>query len=128
MIGIEKIYAETKELGPIGGDNLGIFGGVDAVTDPLASIADIVSAVIGVMTIAAAVWTLFQIIIGGISWITAGGDKSKLQTARDKITNALIGLIIVVAGWAILALAGQFLGWDNILLGDTDILENLMGN
>lgn len=38
---------------------------------------------------------------GGISWITAGGDKSKVEQARDRITNAIVGMAFLVATIAV---------------------------
>lgn len=102
---------EGGGLGPFGGVNFGK-GGETAFT----SFTHAISAIIGLLTIVAAIWFLVQVTLGGISWITAAGEKNKLTEARDKITHAFIGLIIVVAGWSILALAGQFFGWDTILL------------
>ncbi|MFH0749889.1 MAG: hypothetical protein V1917_03170 [Candidatus Gottesmanbacteria bacterium] len=109
------------DLGKIGGTGpdagLGPFGGT-TFTGPTAfsAFTNAISAIIGLLTIVAAIWFLIQVTMGGISWITAAGDKAKLTEARDKISNAFIGLVVVVAGWAILALAGQFFGWDTILL------------
>lgn len=52
------------------------------------------------------------LILGGISWITSGGDKAALEAARNKIISALIGLIIVAASWAIFRFVGAALGFD----------------
>lgn len=114
------------ELGQIGGEGLGPFG--SSPGDGLTGITNIVSSVIGIMTIAAGIWFLFQFIIGGFNWINAGGDKSKLQTSKDRLTNAFVGLIIVVAGWAILALAGTFFGVDFTISDPTGTLQLLNPN
>lgn len=50
------------------------------------------------------------LIWGGIEWLTAGGDKSKTEGARTKITNAIIGLAIVAAALAISTVLGNFFG------------------
>jgi hypothetical protein len=50
------------------------------------------------------------LIWGGVEWITAGGDKSKTESARQKLTNAIIGLAIVAAAFAISAVLSQFFG------------------
>src|SRR5258708_7036583 len=50
------------------------------------------------------------LIWGGIEWITAGGDKSKTESARTKLTNAIIGLAIVAAAFAISTVLGNFFG------------------
>src|SRR3989304_10089326 len=51
-----------------------------------------------------------SLLIGGIQWITAGGDTKALDSARRRITNALVGLIIVVAAYAIALILEQVLG------------------
>ncbi|MEK7533108.1 MAG: hypothetical protein AAB542_01630 [Patescibacteria group bacterium] len=113
-------------LGQIGGSGLGPFG--ESAGDGITGITKIVSSIIGIMTVAAGIWFLFQFIIGGFNWINSGGDKAKLQTSRDRLTNALIGLIVVVAGWAILALAGTFFGFDFTLSNPGSLLEQLNPN
>jgi hypothetical protein len=52
--------------------------------------------------------------MGGIEWITSGGDKGKTESARNKITAAVIGLVILAASWAILGLVLQFLNAGDI--------------
>jgi hypothetical protein len=41
------------------------------------------------------------IIYGGITWTTAGGDETKVEQAQKTIKNSVIGLIIVIAAYAI---------------------------
>lgn len=83
----------------------------------------IISAVVGLMTVIAAIWFIFQFITAGYQWISSGGDKNNLNMARDKITNSLIGLIIVVAAWIVIGLIGTILGLD--ILNPGKILQNL---
>ena len=54
------------------------------------------------------------ILFGAIEWITSAGDKSKLENARNKITNAVIGLIILAASLAIFNLIAKFLGIESV--------------
>lgn len=53
---------------------------------------------------------LFQLVYAGINWITSGGDKGKTDTARGRIVAAIIGLVIVVASWAIFLFVLQLIG------------------
>jgi len=110
---MNKIFAAGSSLGTIGGDGLGPFA--NKTGNPIQSITTGISGVIGFLTILAAIWFLIQFLMGGISWISSAGDKAKLTEARERLTNAFIGLLVVVSGWAILALAGQFFGWGDIL-------------
>jgi hypothetical protein len=113
-------------LGQIGGGGgLGPFAGS---SDGITGVTKIISSVIGLMTIAAGIWFLFHLLIGGFNWMSAGGDKAKLQAARDKITNALIGLIVVVAAWSLLALASTFFGVDFTISNPGELLNRLSPN
>jgi len=60
----------------------------------------------------------FILVWGGLKWVTSGGDEKKVGEARAQITNALIGLAIVFAAWAIMKLIGTIFGID-ILKGLT---------
>lgn len=83
-------------------------------------IGNVISAVVGILIIVAAILAFLYLIIGGIQWITSGGDKAGMEAARGKITQAIVGLIIVAAAWAVMVLAGQFIGF-NILGGKFNI-------
>lgn len=126
----EKIFAQIP-LGTIGGEGLGPLGripyggGVSGGTAALTNVTQTISKVIGFMTISAAVWFIFQFLIGGFFWMSSGGDKAKLHEARDRITQSFVGLLIVVAGWSILALAGQFFGYDIVVSKPGDIINLL---
>jgi hypothetical protein len=101
-------------IGNIGGEGLGPFGNTPATSGPAAvdQITKVVSSFVGLLTIIASIWFLFQLLFGGYEWISSGGDAKRLVTARERILNGFIGLIIVIAAWAIVALVGEFLGYD----------------
>lgn len=65
---------------------------------------------VGTLLIIAALLAFLYLILGGIKWITSGGDKAGMEEARNKITHAIVGLIIVGAAWAIMILVQNFLG------------------
>lgn len=44
---------------------------------------------------------LAYLLYAGFLWMTAGGDDGKVKKARDMIFQAIIGLIIIVAAFAI---------------------------
>lgn len=76
----------------------------------ITDVGQLISAVVGTLLIIAALLAFFYLILGGIQWITAGGDKTGMEAARNKITHAIVGLIIVGAAWAIMLLVQNFLG------------------
>ena len=79
-------------------------------TIKILEIGPLISAVVGTMLIIAALLAFMYLILGGIQWITSGGDKTAMEAARNKITHAIVGLIIVGSSWAIMALVQNFLG------------------
>lgn len=54
---------------------------------------------------------------GGISWITSGGDKNKLQAARAKLTWAVGGLVVAFAAFFIVSIIGYLFNVDLLKLG-----------
>lgn len=48
-------------------------------------------------------------IIAGFNYITAGGDKAKVEIAQTKINHALIGLVIIAISFVLSAIAGKIL-------------------
>jgi hypothetical protein len=44
---------------------------------------------------------LFYFIYGGFKWMTAGGDEKGVGEAKTMIRNAVIGLVIIMASYAL---------------------------
>lgn len=68
----------------------------------------LVEIAIAFVIIVAALAFFFILILGGIKWITSGGDKGKVESARSQITAGLIGLVVVFSAWAILNIVENF--------------------
>jgi uncharacterized protein YacL len=67
-------------------------------------IGTVLSNVITIILIGAAIIALFFLIYGGIRWITSGGDKAKVETARNTIIAAIIGLIVALLAFFIITI------------------------
>lgn len=61
-----------------------------------------------IMIILCIVLAVIFIVLGGMQWITSGGDKTKLQAARAKLTWAVVGLIVAFSAFFIIGLIGYF--------------------
>jgi len=85
------------------------------VGDGVTIFARFLSSVVGLMTIIAIIWFIFTLITGAIGIMSAGSDKSALESARKKITTGFIGLVVTIAAIFILSLVGYLLGFNNIL-------------
>jgi hypothetical protein len=121
------VFAQTPhDLGSIGGEEgFGPWGnlGNKGIKEAAGALTSIISQLIGIMTIIAGIWFIFQFIIGAYGYMTAGGEQQKMTNATKKITSALIGLIVVVAAYAIMSLLGQLLGFEFLNLAP--LIENL---
>ncbi len=62
--------------------------GTSSFNDLLTQIVNIFSAIVGVIAV-------IMIIVGGLRYITSGGDSNKVSGAKNTLIYAIIGLIIV---------------------------------
>lgn len=79
----------------------------------------IISSGFSLLLIIAGLIAFAYILMGGIQWITSGGDKHGLEAARNKIIHAIVGLVVVASSWAIVLLLQNFLG--TAILGELPI-------
>lgn len=75
-------------------------------------VPDIISGFVKFILILAGLAFFFILVIGGVKWIMSGGDKAHTEGARNQITAALVGLVIVFSAWAIIQLIQTFFGID----------------
>ncbi len=83
----------------------------------ITDLGTLISGILSIILIIAAIAAFLFLILGGLQWITSGGDKAQLEAARNKITSAIVGLIVVAAAFAIMVLVQQFLGIGNLFGG-----------
>ena len=63
---------------------------------------------------------LIYFLWGALEWITAGGDAGKIEKARSRITQSIIGLLILVSSFIIIGFISQlFFGEEFSLLNLT---------
>lgn len=85
--------------------------------DPSAAFGLLLGQVLNIALIAGTIAVFFFLLLGGIEWITAGGDSAKITKAREKITNAIIGLVVLVSTVAIMLFVQSLLGFCAISFG-----------
>ena len=87
---------------------------------PINNIVSVIRTIIQFILVVAFVLAFVMLLIGGIRWITAGGDEKAVGSARNMITAALIGLVIVLVAYALIKLVETFFGI-NIISGGVNI-------
>jgi len=117
-------------------DNLGTFKGLGPLgnfrvestgTFAFSTFTTMFSTGIGVLTVAAGIWFIFQIFAGAYQWLASGGEKQGIENARKRITNAVIGLFVVVISYALIGIIGMIFGI-NILSPYKSIIGIPLGN
>jgi len=78
------------------------------------SIQTLFTNVISVIVALAGVALFLMFVMSGFSFLFSGGDPKKLEQARGTLTNAIIGLVVIVAAYLILRLIGVFSGYTDI--------------
>lgn len=85
------------QFGPLANIGAGDFGSV-------------VGRVITIAFVLAIIIALVFLVYGGVKWITSGGDKAAVESARNTIVAAVIGLVIVFLSYFILNVLLGFFG------------------
>jgi hypothetical protein len=81
----------------LGLENIGENLGLSTNTEVRTVIANIIRVLLGFLGIIAVIIVLY----GGFQWMTAAGNEEKISSARSTLTAGLIGLIIILAAFAI---------------------------
>jgi hypothetical protein len=68
--------------------------GHTALTGTIALVINTFLSLLGIIFVILVLWA-------GYNWMTAGGDETKVTKAKATISRAIIGLIIIVAAYAI---------------------------
>lgn len=75
-------------------------------------LASVLPRSIGLILVFGSISFFFIFLIGAVSWIVSGGDKAHVEAAKNKITNALIGFILMIGVFAIASLIKTFFNID----------------
>lgn len=106
---VKPVHAGSINLGPVTG--VGKFQ-ENAATNPGTTLELFISTMVGVLTVVSGLAFLLYFLLGGLTWITAGGDKANTSKAQKQMTDAAIGLIVVVVSYFIAGVIGTVLGFD----------------
>lgn len=101
---ISPLYAITN---PVIMEKEGTITGVQE--GPLASI---IARLWQTMVIVGSLLVIIWFVWGAVDWIVSGGNEEKLKHARARMTNAFIGLVLLVASFAIMKFLQFVFGFD----------------
>ena len=108
---------------------------IDSQEDLVTTIAAIASNILTDLSIIAAYLILFYVMYGGFLYMTSTGEPGKTATAKKTLTNAFIGLGIVISAYTIfsairIAIAGNNASFQDCTISGcvepTDLVANLI--
>ena len=67
---------------------------------------------IGLVGSLAGIVFFIMLLVGGFKYLFSGGDAKKTESAKGTLTAAFLGLVLIVAAYIFLRLAGAFTGFD----------------
>ena len=88
---------ETKEIIEGQADISSVIGGYDIEGDIYGLIQTVINAFLSLIGVILLAYLLYA----GYKWMTAHGEEEKVTQAKDTIQRAIIGIIIIVAAYAI---------------------------
>ncbi|HBP51112.1 MAG: hypothetical protein US68_C0004G0027 [Candidatus Shapirobacteria bacterium GW2011_GWE1_38_10] len=84
--------------------------GLQQVEDPTTYTNNVIQTVFSIFFLVASVYFIWHFIMAGYHLISTEGDPKKLTVAKDQITFALIGIVVIFGVFAVLKLVGTVLG------------------
>lgn len=73
----------------------GILSAGGNCSDNGSGLTGVIKVIINILSIVAGVAAVIMIIIGGLRYITSGGDSSGVASAKNTIIYAVVGLVVV---------------------------------
>lgn len=71
--------------------------------------------VVTIITALSGLALFVMLLIGGITYLTSGGDPKASEKAKNTMTFAIAGLVLIIAAYLILNLISTFTGIPNLL-------------
>jgi len=99
------MYLVQKIENPILPPNLRVLTGVQFISRLL-------PALVSMLLVAGFVAFVFYFIFGAIKYITSGGDKGQVQSARESMMTAVIGVFLLIGAFGIINLIEIFFGFN----------------
>lgn len=93
--------------------------GSDTAKGAAGNLELLLSTTFSALTVLGGIFFIIYFVLAAFSWVSAGGDASKVGKARDKMILAVIGLVFLVMSYGLIGLIGSVVGLDLLRPGRT---------
>ena len=83
------------------------------------NVVKLLSNIIGFITLLGGLFFIVYLFLAAFEWLSAGGDSGKVEKARNRIMQGVLGLIVMVMAYSIIGIISRIVGIDLINLGTT---------
>ena len=90
----------------------------------IASLELYMSDIIGLITALAALFFIVYSFLAAYEWVTAGSDSGKVEKAKNRFIWGTLGLVLIVASYAIIGLIGSLIGIS--ILNPGELIQNII--
>lgn len=97
---VKTVYAQTNSAPPA----------------QLSGLEDIFGRIISLAIGFAGIAFFIMFVVGGFSYLTAGGDQGKVEAAKKTLTYAIFGLVFIALAYLILRFIASFTGTESTIL------------
>ena len=108
----------ARPLPDLSGFSGGLFRDAGA---PDTRLTQVISNIVGVLTIFGGLAFLTWFVIGAVQWTASGGNPEQLNKAKSQMSTAIAGLFVLILATAVVWILGKVTGLDIINL---DVLIN----
>lgn len=102
---LPSVVVHAKELGSL----------EDTDVATIQSLETLFSNFVQTVVALAGVALFIMFVVAGFTFLFAGGDQKKMEQARGTLTNAVVGLVVVVAAYLIVRIISVFTGVPEVL-------------
>lgn len=85
-------------------------------TDPGRAIGGLINKFLQLLIIGAVIYTLFNLVLAGYDFLSAGDDSKKVSGAWMKIWQSLLGLAVSAGAFVLAAIFGQLIFGDPLFI------------
>lgn len=105
------VFAQGPQ--PWGGDCTATKNGVEVAT--IQGFECVFKNIVSVAVVLAGLAIFVMLIAGGFKYLTSGGDPKSQEQAKNTLTYAILGLVLIIAAYLILNFIATFTGATGIL-------------
>jgi cbb3-type cytochrome oxidase subunit 3 len=92
--------------------------------DGVSTISSLITLFVGIIFMVGTVAFMFMFLLGAVRWITSGGDKGQVESARSQVTQALAGIVVLFAVYAVARTIKTIFGIELINIDLAPLLQN----